>query len=180
MHFVHSKPLNDFSGTIQRALFHYENQIKDAESLPNACDTDPNSPREIMVIDWIKNTTFFDENKDSIKVTAQFPIGKYLRQLDPSYNHGDYKTDFLLSYSSEENKTVNIVIEYDGFEDHFINYQDVNEMNYEHYYNKDDIERQLVLEGYGYNFIRLNRFNTKTDPAIYLNNRIQQIVKKKE
>ena len=67
--------------------------------------------------------------------------------LNPSY-----KVDFLLMH--EEHK---IIIEYDGFKEHFINLSEVNESNYKYYMSDDDIYRQKVLEGYGYQFIRINK-----------------------
>jgi very-short-patch-repair endonuclease len=44
--------------------------------------------------------------------------------------------------------------------------------------NADDIYRQKVLEGYGYRFLRINRFNIGNDPVTTLNERIENIVKK--
>src|SRR4029077_14121157 len=33
------------------------------------------------------------------EVRAQFELGKYLKQLDPSYNHPEYRVDFLIKIS---------------------------------------------------------------------------------
>ena len=71
-----------------------------------------------------------------------------------------------------------IVIEYDGFKEHFVDREEVNESNYKYYMKDDDIYRQKVLEGYGYKFLRINRFNIGADPIETLDNRLQNLVKK--
>ena len=58
-----------------------------------------------------------------------------------------------------------LIIEYDGFVEHFVDRDKVNEFNYSHYYNDKDIEREKVLEGYGFPFLRLNKFNLGKDPV---------------
>jgi very-short-patch-repair endonuclease len=45
--------------------------------------------------------------------------------------------------------------------------------------NADDIYRQKVLEGYGYKFLRLNKFNMGDDPIASFDEKITEIVKKK-
>ena len=41
-----------------------------------------------------------------------------------------------------------------------------------------DVYRQKVLEGYGYKFLRINKFNIGKDPIETLDNRLQNLVKK--
>ena len=40
-------------------------------------------------------------------------IGEYLRQLDPTYQHPNYKVNFLVKISGG-GKSISIIIEYDG------------------------------------------------------------------
>ncbi|MDC0073197.1 hypothetical protein OAK06_08495, partial [Gammaproteobacteria bacterium] len=47
---------------------------------------------------------------------------------------------------------------------HFIDRENVNEFNYSHYYNDKDIEREKILEGYGFPFLRINKFNLGKEP----------------
>ena len=89
------------------------------------------------------------------------------------------KTDFLLTYKDKEDSYHKIIIEYDGFEHHFRNKGEVNEFNYEHYYNDDDVYREKVLENYGYIFLRINRFNLGTNPIETLSQRLTQLTQKK-
>lgn len=164
MHFVLSKHENEFSGSIGEALRHYKTVLENAKKLPEKSDVDPKSPMEAKVIDWIKNTEFYAKHFDEIELQAQFPIGKYLKQIDPYYNHPNFVADFLLLFKPNESVAHNVIIEYDGFFEHFKDYNKVNEMNFDQYYCADHVQREKILESYGYRFIRLNRFNTKKDP----------------
>jgi hypothetical protein len=71
---------------------------------------------------------------------------------------------------------VQIIIEYDGFEFHFEDRENIHAGNYDQYMSHSDVERQKVLEGYGYKFLRLNRFNIGHDPVTTLSNRIEKLV----
>jgi hypothetical protein len=51
---------------------------------------------EAKLLQYFKQTRFAKEYADCIELLPQFSIGNYLRQLDPTYQHLDYKVDFLL------------------------------------------------------------------------------------
>ena len=68
------------------------------------------------------------------------------------------------------------MIEYDGFKEHFGAASGVDATNYETYYSEEDVFRQKVLEGYGYRFLRVNRFNAGNDPIATLNTRIRLLL----
>ncbi len=179
MHFVLSKPIDQYTGTTKEFLRHYQNTLTDAQKEPDSTSVDKNSGMEPLVLEWLKQTKFWMENKDNAEIQPQFELGKYLKQLDKSYNHPNYRVDFLLVYSDEEGLDHKIIIEYDGFMEHFGDSSHVvNEFNYEEYYSKEDVYRQHVLEGYGYRFIRVNKFNVGDNPIETLDSRIQDIVKK--
>jgi very-short-patch-repair endonuclease len=171
--FVHSKPIGQFKGSIAKALQHYENLLKRGELRPDA--TDPNSPMEKSVLDWLQKTPFYQRYRESIEILPQFPIGEYLRQLDPTYRHPKWRVDFLLTFATTEG-VAKIVIEYDGFEHHFQKGKDVNVGNHERYLVEGDIERQLTLESYGYRFLRVNRFNLGRDPVQTLSDRLERML----
>lgn len=176
--FVLSKPVDQFRGSIGRVLAHYENLLRE-KAVAEPGDTDPSSPMEAKVLDWIKKTPFFQQNEEQLELIAQFPVGDYLRQLDPHYQHPGYRCDFLLRYEGA-GKPVNIVIEYDGFAEHFIERQRIHEGNYDRYYRPEDIERQMVIESYGYKFLRLNRFNLGLDPVSTLSERLAALTQAAE
>jgi len=73
---------------------------------------------EAHLLGWLKSTSFYQRNREDIELRPQFPIGDYLRQLDPLYRHPAYRVDFLLTFRHGE-RVINVVIEYDGFKEHF-------------------------------------------------------------
>ncbi|HLP27484.1 MAG TPA: hypothetical protein VK147_02510, partial [Candidatus Didemnitutus sp.] len=128
-----------------------------------------------LVLDWLYKTPFYASQPEAIEVLPQFPIGDYLRQLDPTYTHPAWRADFLLTYESEKGR-VHIVIEYDGFNYHFERAPNIHIGNHERYLKESDVERQLTLESYGYRFLRINRFNLGKDPVATLSQRLQALV----
>jgi superfamily I DNA and/or RNA helicase/very-short-patch-repair endonuclease len=173
MHFVLSKEVENYTGSIGQALRHYSSILNEAKKEKTAKDTDANSKMEEKVLAWFYQTDFWEKHKDRVDVRPQFELGKYLKQLDKSYEHPNYKVDFLLICRDKGNKEFKLVLEYDGFEEHFQGLEEVNELNYEDYYSEDDVYRQKVLEGYGYKFIRINKFNVGKNPVETLNGRIR-------
>jgi very-short-patch-repair endonuclease len=82
--------------------------------------------------------------------------------------------DFLVKVQSGKG-VISIIIEYDGFKEHFTDLEKVDAYNHEDYYRPDDVERQKVLEGYGYRFLRINRFNLGRDPVKTLDARLSKL-----
>lgn len=179
MHFVLSKPVDKFSGSIGEAIRHYATVCDDARKERSVSEVDSKSKMEPEVLNWFYQTRFYKDHKDSIEFIPQFELGSYLKQLDKSYNHPKYKVDFLLIYKDEPSKEHKIIIEYDGFREHFKNLDEVNEFNYNDYYNDEDVYREKVLESYGYKFLRINKFNSGDNPIETLNERLEDLLKKK-
>jgi hypothetical protein len=73
---------------------------------------------EAQVLHWLRNTGFYAEYADRLEIVPQFPIGDYLKQLDPSYDHPRYRVDFLLLYQHPSGRKVPVIIEYGGFREH--------------------------------------------------------------
>jgi len=65
-----------------------------------------------------------------------------------------------------------LVIEYDEFNEHPKDKEYVNELNYEHYHNDSDVEREKIIESHGYTFVRINKFNLDSDPIQSFSERI--------
>ncbi|MBA7470218.1 hypothetical protein ES707_05496 [subsurface metagenome] len=173
IHFILSKPIEEYQYEIEKALIHYKNELENSKKLHTG-ETDKKSPMEKEIQNYFYQTLFYKNNKEEIEFIPQFPIGEYLKQIDKDYKHPLYKIDFLLIYNDQK-----IVIEYDGFKEHFTDLEIVNESNYNYYLRSDDVYRQKILEGYGYIFIRINKFNIGKDPVKVLNQRLENIVKKK-
>ena len=179
MHFVLSKPIDKYSGTVKEFLQHYSNVLLEGQKEFDSSTVDQRSQMEPLILNWFYQTKFWEENKGNAEILPQFELGKYLKQLDRSYNHPNYRVDFLLVYNDNEGEQHKIIIEYDGFLEHFKDLvQVVNESNYQEYYSPEDVYRQHVLEGYGYKFLRINRFNLGENPIKTLDSRLQNIVKK--
>jgi len=177
MHFILSKSLDKFNGSIGDALRHYYNTLEEAKKEKTSEDVDQNSPMEKEVLNWFYQTDFWAKNKHNAEFIPQFEIGKYLKQLDITYKHPNYKVDFLLVYHDEQHKEHKIIIEYDGFKEHFQNIDEVNEFNYVHYYSENDVYREKVLESYGYKFLRINKFNIGSNPIKNLDERISSLLR---
>lgn len=171
---VHSMPLDRYRNSIGQALQHYWNVLQGIGAGATAADTDQSSPMEAKLLEWLQQTSFVQSNFDDIEILPQFPIGEYLRQLDPTYKHPAWRVDFLVVYRGSRG-VVNVVIEYDGFEYHFKNQSRVNAGNYGRYLEESDVERQLTLESYGYRFLRVNRFNLGRDPVATLSRRMTEV-----
>lgn len=177
IHFVISKDIDKFNGSVGEALRHYKLVLDEALLERSASETDQRSGMEPEVLNWFYQTEFWNSNKKKVSFIPGFEIGKYLKQLDPTYTHPMYKVDFLLAYKDSDSRERKIVIEYDGFEEHFKNLDQVDEYNYEHYMSDGDVYRQKVLESYGYKFLRINKFNSGKDPVKTLDNRLKELTK---
>lgn len=177
IHFVISKDIEDFNGSVGEALRHYKLVLDEALDERKVSDTDQRSGMEPEVLNWFYQTDFWNKNKKAITFIPGFEIGKYLKQLDPTYTHPMYKVDFLLAYKASDDKERKIVIEYDGFEEHFKNMDQVDEYNYENYMSDGDVYRQKVLESYGYKFLRINKFNSGANPVETLDQRLKDFTK---
>lgn len=180
VHFVLSKPLEDFTGSVGEALRHYKNMLEEARKERSVAEVDEKSKMEPEVINWFYQTKFWKQHKDSIEFIPQFDIGKYLKQLDRTYTHPEYKVDFLLIYTDERHREHKIIIEYDGFREHFKDVDEINEFNYEDYYTDAHVYRQKVLESYGYKFLRINKFNVGDNPVSTIDERIGRLLKNPE
>jgi len=178
MHILHSRPLDKIDGEIGNALRFIKN-LSAEEKLPSKKELDPNSPMEIKVLEWFRKTNFYLENKKNVELKAQFEIGKYLKQLDADYSHPSFVTDFLVIFSTEEGAK-QVIIEYDGLKDHFDNQELITDENFDEFYTTGHYEREKALETYGYNFIRLNKFNTADDPVKFLDKKLKEVFSKKE
>jgi very-short-patch-repair endonuclease len=177
INFVLSKPLDKYSGSIGDALRHCKYVLDEAKKEKDVSEVDEKSGMEPEVLNWFYQTEFWKQNKDNIEFIPQFEIGKYLRQLDRTYNHPNYKVDFLLVYKDESHKEHKIIIEYDGFKEHFEDIDEINEFNYEHYYSDQDVYREKTLESYGYKFLRINKFNIGDNPIKTIDERISKLLK---
>ena len=169
--FVHSKPISELSAG-REALVHYKAEVANAKTTPTADDVDQNSEAEKRVLEWIKQSTIMQHHPE---IQTQFEIGKYLAGIDEKYKHPMYRVDFLLRFNINGSRR-DIIIEYDGFEFHFDNRSEVDAGNWRYYLTEADVEREHILESYGYKTIRLNKFNTGEDPVETVGYMVQHLL----
>ncbi len=163
VHFVVSTQLEKVWWTIGDALRHFyaktTNIIED--------QTDKNSEREKELIRRIKSTDFYINHHKDIAIIPQFPIGEYLNQINNA-KIPHYRVDFLCTINKWDKQKI-FIVEYDGFEYHFENKERINENNFENYQIEKDIERQKIIEYYGYQFLRYNKFILWNKPIEKIN-----------
>ena len=174
--FVISKQPEEFKGEIGTAIKTFKNELDEGVKMPAPSEIE--SEGEKLLLSLVQQTNFYKENKQWIDIQAQFPIGQYLKRINNA-DIPDYRTDFLLTLNKPDQRSVSIILEYDGFEFHFKDGYDVNRLNYDDFYVAQDIERQKALETYGYEFIRMNKFILADDPIGNLDKKFDFIVKKK-
>ena len=175
IHFILSMPIDNYNGAIGAALRHYSQLLAIGKKEHGPNDVDQNSIMEKEVLNWFYQTKFYLDHNTNIEFFPQFELGKYLKQLDKTYNHPNYRVDFLIFYN--DGKTEHkIIVEYDGFKEHFIDLASVNKLNYEQYYSEDDVYRQKIIESYGYKFLRINKFNSGDNPVKRLNARLIALI----
>lgn len=170
--FLCSKPITEFKGSAREVLQHYDHMLQSAKQIPSQDAVDPKSPMEARVLEWLAGTSFATANQGNLEIIPQFPIGDYLKSIDPSYAHPAYKVDFLLRLRTVDSLQ-QVIVEYDGFEYHFDRHGHVDSGNWQHYLLENDVEREAILEGYGYKMIRINRFNVGRDPISVLDERLK-------
>ncbi|HET9130459.1 MAG TPA: AAA domain-containing protein, partial [Terriglobia bacterium] len=178
MHFVLSKDLTEYRGSIGEALRHYQQVLAEGQKERDVSEVDEKSRMEPAILNWFYQTPFWHEKQDQLELIPQFEIGKYLKQLDKTYSHPMYRVDFLLIYRDGKKSDRKIIIEYDGFKEHFQDLPGINATNYRDYYTDEDVYRQTVLEGYGYKFLRINRFNVGENPIATMDQRLRAVVAK--
>ena len=173
---VHSKPVEEFNNSIKTALQHYKRVLKNAKDMPTVDEVDPNSPMEGQLLNWLIATPFIQklQGEQGVEILPQFEIGKYLKSLDPTYTHPGYRADFLIRVRDDD-ATHSVIVEYDGFQYHFESHSDVDSGNWEQYLTESDVEREKVLESFGYKMLRVNRFNLGKDEVKTLDRRLKQL-----
>lgn len=171
--FVHSKPIEKMKSSLREVLNHYSHKLENATQKPKDEELDVKSPAEKRLRDWLMATPVVSEYQPEI--IPQFSMGDHLKSLDSGYSHPSYRVDFLLRFQVN-GKQRDIILEYDGFEFHFEKFDEIDAGNWKHYLTPRDVEREKVLESYGYKTLRVNKFNIGNDPVQTLSDRIQVLL----
>lgn len=174
--FVLSKPIDKYKGNIKNALLKFKEQLEGKDYVQLFKLTDPKSAMENPALQCIIQTDFIIQNQNDVEIIPQFPIGEYIKQLDPYAPVRKYVCDFLIIYK----KGKKVIVEYDGLKDHFKPDIDICLENYQEHYLEDHIERKRTIELYGYPIIDLNKFHMRNNPINYLNESFEKHFSKYE
>ena len=162
MIFVHSQPLEQFSNTkLGLALKHYHEALETNKKNDFFVEDESvfDSPMEKKLYGLLLETEFVKAHREYIKIVPQFNIGKYIAAEHLVYIP-KYRADFLMTYTKGGNDQT-LILEYDGVEYHFKNPKEVNSLNFSQEYLDYDTSRQIELQSYGYQFLRINKFNLR-------------------
>jgi len=161
VHYVLSQPVEQFSGAIGTVLNHYQQVIE--QQYKQTAQLEKETSKDIL--QWIKQTDFYQQHAEYMEIIPHFPMENYLQQLDHNYRHPSYRLDFLLNIKAGY-KNYHYMIEYDDFEALLDDAETKKQSP--RYYSAADIEREKVLESYGYKMLRINRFNLAPNPITAL------------
>jgi len=75
IHFILSKPIEEYQYEIEKALIHYKNELENGKKL-HIGGTDKKSPMEKEIQNYFYQTLFYKNNKEEIEFIPQFPIGE--------------------------------------------------------------------------------------------------------
>ena len=166
MIFVHSQPIEQFSNTkLGLALKHYHEALEANRKNDFFVEDESifDSPMEKKLYGLLLETEFVKAHREHIIIVPQFNIGKYIAAQYSVYIP-KYRADFLMTYTKGGNDQT-LILEYDGVEYHFKNPKEVNSLNFSQEYLDYDTSRQLELQSYGYQFLRINKFNLRPQSA---------------
>jgi len=166
MIFVHSMPINEYGKTrLGDAIRHYDKALDENKKSDFFIEdtTIFESPAEKDLYGLLISTNFVKTHREYVKIIPQFKIGEYIR-AEYTRQIPKYRVDFLLTFS-KGGKERTLILEYDGVEYHTKNPDIVTKHNFPQEYLDYDISRQIELESYGYRFLRLNKFNLRSEQA---------------
>jgi len=170
MHFVLSRPVEAYQDEIRNVLRHYQQLIGTGTPKKSATTTDILLAAESLLPQYFYATKFYKKYTDRTRLVTQFSLGDLLKPLAPRYRHPAYKVDFMVAFDDER-----IVITYDEFKENFMS-GDKNIRD--SYLTAQEIYDQKQLEGYGYKFLRLNKFNLGVKPIETLDKLLSDAIKK--
>lgn len=175
--FVHSLPLDSYSGALGKALQHFENTLQGTNtSIPvkgaSPTTTDILLPTEANIAKAFEDSKFAKHYRDRITFMPKYQFANYVRALQPAYHKAQYKMFFLVMFDEEP-----IVIEFDEFKEHFLRVEKDNGEVGSTYLTAPDVYSHMVLETYGYRFLRLNKFNIGGDPTRTLDTHLSNIIR---
>jgi hypothetical protein len=171
VHFVLSKPVEEFQGPLGDMLAHFQARLSAGNVRSNSVN-DVLMAAESTFPQYFQATAFYKKHKDQAELVSQFSLGDLMRELSPKAAYPSYKVDFLIAYGSHR-----IVVSFDEFKPQFTNQQSSKELQ-ANYQTATDVYNQKLLEGYGYTFLRINKFNLGSKPSDVLDRLLTRAISK--
>lgn len=169
MHIVHSLAPEAYGGSLSEALEHFNNRLTGPTVTVKGAATDVLLATEANIKQIFEQTSFAKKYSDRLSFVTKYPFANYIRPLSPKYQKASYKVYFLVMIDEQP-----IVIEYDDFKERFLqNSKDGGNT----YLSAQDIYGYKLLEGYGYRFLRLNKFNIGDNPVDTLDQYLNELVR---
>lgn len=168
-HYVMSKPLDMYTGELKNVLSYHQQLLSAGVSKKTASTADILLAAESLVPQYFYATKFYKKYTDRARFITQFSLGELMKSLSPHYRHPAYKVDFMVVFDDQR-----IIITYDEFKENFMA---TDKNSKDTYLDGAEVYNQKELEGYGYTFLRLNKFNLGVKPVETLDALLTNAVK---
>ncbi|MFZ2544649.1 MAG: AAA domain-containing protein [Candidatus Saccharimonadales bacterium] len=171
MHIVHSIRLDEYGGSLSQSLGFIDDMLKSSSVAKNGGATDVLLATETTLKQAFDKTNFVKKYGKDASFITKYSFVNYIKPLSPNYHKALYKLFFLLTVNDKQ-----IVIEFDDFKDRFLQ-NSKNDKDFGGIYlTAEDVYGYEILGGYGYRFLRLNKFNIGIDPAHTLDTYLNDLV----
>lgn len=170
MHIVHSLPLESYNGGLGTVLSFLNEKLHQPLVAVNGSSTDIQLAMEANLAQAFAKTNFAKKHSDHVSFIAKYPFTNYIKPLSPGYYKAPYRIHFLAMVDDRP-----IVVEFDDFKDKFL--QNNTKSKAGTYLSEQDAYAYKQLEGYGYRFVRLNKFNIGDNPVHTLDTYLSELAK---
>lgn len=171
IHIVHSLPASEYGGSLSELLKHYSAKLQGPSVKIKGASTDMLLPAESNISQAFDKTMFAKKYKERLSFLAKYQFTDYIKPLSPNHHKAQYKVFFLVVVDDRP-----IVIEFDDFKERFLQ-NGKHEKDSGAYLTAQDIYGYKLLEGYGYRFLRLNKFTLGSDPVRALDSYLGELMK---
>lgn len=172
IHIVHSLPFDAYGGSLSEALKYFSVKLQGPSVAVKGAATDVQMPTDAVITQAFEKSSFAKKNKDRLSFVAKYPFTNYIKPLSPNYSKANYKVFFLVMIDERP-----LVIEYDDFKERFLQNGKTDKDNGSTYLTAQDAYGYKLLEGYGYQFVRLNKFTIGNDPSETLDTYLNELVR---
>ena len=170
IHIVHSLDVRAYGGAVSEMLqFLSEKSRADSPMTAKGAATDILLDVEANIAQVFDKTSFAKKYGARAAFIVKYPFADFIKPLSPRYSKASFKVFFLVAVEDKP-----IIVEFDDLKDRLL--KNDSETNGA-YLSDDDIYAYKLLEGYGYRFLRLNKFTVGSDPVRTLDMHLNELLK---